>query len=86
MELRTIVFLIYIIIALFFIIFSEKISIFLYRLVLMYTDKLNMKELFYFKVNGVNRDSLFLIAKIVVIVMGLMLFFGSILALCFSNL
>lgn len=64
---------IYLVIGLFFIIFSKNISNFIYNLILMYMDRVNLKDVFLFKVDHSNRDSFFSLARWFVTFLGLFL-------------
>lgn len=66
----TIMFL-YLFMGLFFIIFSKKISNFVYNLILMYMNKMNLKDVFLFKVDHSNRDSFFSLARWFIIFFGI---------------
>ena len=74
----TIIFYSYSILGLIMILFNNIISSFFYNLVLYFTDKLNLKELFLFKINRKNKDSLFSLMRSFIIMFGLM-----ILSFCF---
>lgn len=73
MEAKDVVFIIYLIFGILMIIFSSKISEFFYKMVLLYTNKMNLKDLFLFKVNNKNRDSLFSLARYITIFIGLVI-------------
>lgn len=85
METYRIVFLIYALFGIFLIIFSSFISNFLYNLVLYYTNKVNLKDFFLFKVNHKNKDSLFSLAKYFTCFFGFFLFLVSVYFLYFNN-
>jgi len=53
------------------IIFNKDISNVLYNLILYYTDKLKIKELFIFKVDESNRNSMFFLTRAFTVLFGL---------------
>lgn len=61
----------YIFLGLFLIFFSKKISNFVYNLILMYMNKMNLKDVFLFKVDHSNRDSFFSLARWFIIFFGI---------------
>lgn len=66
------VFYLYIFLGLFFILFSKMISNFIYNLALMYTDKMNLRDVFLFKIDHSNRDSFFSLARGFTIFLGIL--------------
>lgn len=78
MEPRTIIFSIYAVVGLCLILFNRQISDFNYKLVLYFTNKLNLDDLFLFKVNHKNRDSMRVLTRTFTITFGLIIFSLSI--------
>ena len=67
----------YAFIGLLMIIFSSFISHYLYNLVLVYTNRMDLKDAFLFRVNRKNRDSMFSVARYFTITVGLTIIFTS---------
>ena len=70
--------LVYCFLGLLLVLFSKTISNFVYNIILMYTDKMNLKDVFLFKIDHSNRDSFFKLARWFIIFLGssLILFCG----------
>lgn len=68
------IFLAYGIVGLLFIIFNKKIAELNYKLVLFYTNKLNVKDFFIFKIDHNNRDSMFFLTRSFTIFFGIGIF------------
>lgn len=69
-EFSQIVFGIYIFLSILLIAYSKPIAAFGYKFILFYTDKLEIKELYVFKITDHNRDSMFLFMRWFVIIFG----------------
>ncbi|MCA9496077.1 MAG: hypothetical protein KC589_03980 [Nanoarchaeota archaeon] len=78
MDSRTIIFSIYALIGLMLILFNRQISDFNYKLVLYFTNKLNLDQLFLFRVDHKNRDSMRVLTRTSTICFGLLIFSLSI--------
>lgn len=81
MDIRTNVLIGYVILGLILIIFNKQINNLYYKFVLFYTDKLNLSDLFVFKVNNRNKGSLMLYSRIFMIVFGIIIVLFSLYAL-----
>ncbi|MFW6286287.1 MAG: hypothetical protein ACOC16_04165 [Nanoarchaeota archaeon] len=77
MELIRFIFHFYLLLGILIIIFNGRISSFFYNLVLLYTNQMNLKDIFLFKVNRKNADSLFSVARYFTITLGLMIIVTS---------
>lgn len=85
MEPKTFVFVSYAILGALLIIFNKYIAEFIYKLVLYFTDKVNINELFLFKVNNQNKDSLFSLSRAITLILGISIFTYSIYFQYFAN-
>jgi len=64
-----------------FIIFNKKLSYYFYNLILYYTDKLKLSEVFIFKVDNTNRNSMFFLTRCFTIFFGVAIILLSLLYL-----
>ena len=64
-------FIAYTILGFIFIIFNKKFSYYIYNLILYYTDKLKLSEVFIFKVDNSNRNSMFFLTRSFTILLGI---------------
>jgi hypothetical protein len=86
MSLSHFVFHLYAVLGLLIIIFSRLISNFFYNLVLIYTNKMNLNELFIFKIDRNNKDSFYSVAKCFTIMLGMIILISSIYFIYVLNL
>ncbi len=77
MDPKTTLFVGYAIIGGIFILFNKQIAKINYKLVLFYTDKLNLKAVFLFKIDDTNRNSLFFLTRTFTIFFGIALLTAS---------
>lgn len=77
MDAKTMIFISYAALGLIFILFNKKISNIIYSLTLYYTEKLRLKDLFLFKVDDNNRNSMYFLTKNITISLGLLIFATS---------
>ena len=78
MDTRIVVFIIYSIIGFLLVIFNKFISELFYNLTLYFTEKINLKEVFLFKVDNTNRNSMFFLTRSFTIAFGIMIIASSI--------
>ena len=64
----------YSILGLIFILFNKQISDINYKLVLFYTNKLNLKDFFLYKINHKNKDSMRFLTRSFTFLLGLTIF------------
>ena len=83
MEGRSIFFLGYAILGLIFILFSKQIGDIYYKLVLYYTDKLNLNDFRMFKIDHKNKNSMYFLARSFSIMFGIFILASSIYHLYF---
>jgi hypothetical protein len=53
----------YVVLGLFFLVFNSKIGSFVYKLTLLFTDKMNLSDFFIFKIDNTNRDSFYVLTR-----------------------
>lgn len=63
----------YVVVGTLLILFSKSISSYIYKMVLVFTNKANLSELFIFKTNKTQRDSFFMLARAFTIIFGLLI-------------
>lgn len=73
MDPRMLFFYSYLLLGLSFVIFNKSIGSWVYKLTLLFTDKLNLSELFVFRIDEKNRDSFFFLMRTFSISFGLMI-------------
>jgi hypothetical protein len=61
----------YVILGFIFIFLNKKIGAWVYKLTLLFTDKLRMSELFIFRIDSKNRDSFFFLTRSFSILFGI---------------
>ncbi|MDA3855789.1 MAG: hypothetical protein PF569_06000 [Candidatus Woesearchaeota archaeon] len=66
------------------ILFSKSISSYIYKMVLVFTNKANLSELFIFKTNKTQRDSFFMFARSFTVIFGLLIAFFSLYIMYFN--
>ncbi len=71
MDSRSILYTSYLVIGILLILFNKQIAQINYKLMLYYTDKLNLKDVFIFKVDNTNRNSLFTLTRAFTLILGL---------------
>jgi len=77
MESRTLILIIYGALGLLLVLLNKKISDLNYKLILFYTNKLRLKDLFIFKVNNQNKNSMRLLTRFFTVTFGFMIFMIS---------
>jgi len=73
MEATTFLFCAYALLGLVFFILNKKITYIIYNLILYFTNKLNLKEVFIFRIDDYNRNSMFFLMRSFTILFGLLL-------------
>lgn len=68
------------------ILFNRRISNFFYNLVFMYTNKMNLRDVFIFKIDRNNEDAFYKVARCFTITIGLIIFAVSVFFIYFLGL
>lgn len=78
MEAHPALYITYIIFGLILAIFNRFFGLWVYRLTLVFTDKLHISDMFIFRIDKKNRDSFYFLMRSFCILFGLMLSFSAI--------
>lgn len=77
MDIITILYGIYVILGLTIALFNKFFALWIYRLILVFTDKLQVSEMFLFKIDNKNKDTFYFLIRSFCILFGLILAFSS---------
>ncbi len=75
MDLKLFIFIFYGIIAISLIIFNKYLAKIIYKLILILTNSLNVDDWFLFKIDDQNKNSLLNLARIFLLILGIMILF-----------